>query len=68
MQNVLSTVLIRLPLALVFVFALETQVTVLAFAYPIASIFSLIACLIYFKIGRWKIIRQEKVHIPDILS
>ncbi len=68
MQNVLSTVLIRLPLALVFVFALETQVTVLAFAYPIASIFSLIACLIYFKMGRWKIIRQEKVHIPDILS
>ncbi|MDD3207114.1 MAG: MATE family efflux transporter [Bacilli bacterium] len=60
MQNVLSTLLIRLPLAFVFVFVLRTQVTVVAFAYPLASVFSLIACLIYYKLGRWKIIKESK--------
>jgi len=60
MQNVLSTLLIRLPLAFIFVFALRTQVTVVAFAYPLASVFSLIACLIYYKLGRWKIIKESK--------
>ncbi|MDY0345102.1 MAG: MATE family efflux transporter [Bacilli bacterium] len=68
LQNVLSTLLIRLPLAFIFVFALRTQVTVLAFAYPIASVFSLIACLIYYKMGRWKNIREDKIPIVTIIS
>ena len=68
MQNVLSTLLVRLPLAFIFVFVAKAQVTVLAFAYPIASVFSLIACFIYFKIGRWKTIRQEKIPVQDIVG
>ena len=65
-QNVLSTLVVRLPLAFIIVFALRLPATSIAFAYPIASVFSLIACLIYFKMGRWKKIRQDKPSIPKI--
>ncbi|MFA5481198.1 MAG: MATE family efflux transporter, partial [Bacilli bacterium] len=64
MQNVLSTILIRLPIATIFAFVVKTDVTLIAFAYPISSVFSLIACLIYFKLGRWKKIRGSKDAIP----
>lgn len=60
LQNVLSTLVIRLPLAFLFVFAFNLPVTTIALAYPLASVFSLIACLIYLKMGRWK-----KIHVND---
>ncbi|MFA5421167.1 MAG: MATE family efflux transporter [Bacilli bacterium] len=68
LQNVLSTMLVRLPLAFIFAYVFHAQVALLAFAYPIASLFSLIACLVYYKFGPWKKIKGEKPVIREIAS
>lgn len=61
LQSVLSTVLVRIPLALVFVYVFHASSDLLAWSYPLASAFSLILCLVYFRTGRWKRISDESV-------
>jgi len=65
-QNVLSSLVIRIPLALILIFAFHSDVDLVAIAYPIASLFSLVACLIYYRIGRWKTIRGSDEPIKEI--
>lgn len=58
-QSVLSTMLVRIPLAMFFVYVLNASSDLLAWSYPIASAFSLLLCLIYFRTGRWKKINDN---------
>ena len=53
-HNIGSTFLVRVPFALVVAKLFDASVFVIGLAYPISSIFSLIACIIYYVKGYWK--------------
>lgn len=51
-QNLLTTFVFRLPLAIIFC-KLDMPMFVVGFAYPLSTIFSLIMCLIYYFSKKW---------------
>ena len=54
LQGLVQSFAVRLPLAVIFSQLPNTSLFLIGLAYPIASVFGIVLCLIYFKMGRWK--------------
>lgn len=53
-QNLLSTFLFRIPLCFLFSLIPETNLFIIGLCYPLSSLASLIACIIFYYSGKWK--------------
>jgi putative MATE family efflux protein len=53
-QNLIATFLFRLPLCYLFSIIPNTNLFIIGLCYPLSSLTSLIACIIFYYLGKWK--------------